>query len=173
MHPFTFADQECSPYTPPNKRRPLLFHEDGKIILSLDPGSLRRLETETVPGVPQLSDAQWEAIEVLLSTAKQYRYPVKHQPGDVLFVNNFSHMHARSGYVDDEHHRRHLVRLWLHNEELGWKLPAPLQPSWEKVFVNDDGLPERYPVEPVPIYKAPRIAMGSGSTHLIEDDSDE
>ncbi|KAF1815432.1 Clavaminate synthase-like protein [Eremomyces bilateralis CBS 781.70] len=162
-----------NPYTPPNICRPLLFHTNGKVILSFDPGSLRRLETETVPGVPPLCDSQLEAIEVLLSTAAQYRYPVTAQPGDMLFINNFSHMHSRSAYVDEGCQRRHLIRLWLHNQELGWQLPGHLRPSWEKVFANDDNMPEKYPVEPVPIYKAPRITMGSGSTHLIEDDSDD
>ncbi|NKB56682.1 MAG: hypothetical protein GKS00_10130 [Alphaproteobacteria bacterium] len=35
--------------------------------------------------------------------------------GDMQFVNNFVILHSRTEYVDDESHRRHLLRLWLEN----------------------------------------------------------
>lgn len=29
---------------------------------------------------------------------------------------------------------RHLIRLWLRNEELAWQLPEELKPLWTKTF---------------------------------------
>ena len=36
--------------------------------------------------------------------------------GDLQFVNNYLIVHSRTQYRDDESHRRHLVRLWMHDE---------------------------------------------------------
>lgn len=36
--------------------------------------------------------------------------------GDLQFVNNYLIVHSRTEYRDDEAHRRHLVRLWMHDE---------------------------------------------------------
>jgi hypothetical protein len=36
--------------------------------------------------------------------------------GDLQFVNNYVILHSRTDYRDDAAHRRHLVRLWMHDE---------------------------------------------------------
>ncbi len=38
------------------------------------------------------------------------------QKGDLQFVNNYVILHSRTEYHDDAVHRRHLVRLWMHDE---------------------------------------------------------
>jgi len=39
------------------------------------------------------------------------------QLGDLQFVNNYMILHSRTEYRDDAAHRRHLVRLWMHDED--------------------------------------------------------
>jgi len=36
--------------------------------------------------------------------------------GDLQFVNNYVILHSRTEYRDDAAHRRHLVRLWMHDD---------------------------------------------------------
>jgi hypothetical protein len=44
--------------------------------------------------------------------------------------------------------RRHLVRLWLRDEELAWKTPAPLQDRWDKVYKGVTAENQVFPLEP-------------------------
>ena len=46
--------------------------------------------------------------------------------------------------------RRHLVRLWLRNEELGWKIPEYLSPNWQRLYYGLTADPEtqKFPLEP-------------------------
>ena len=54
------------------------------------------------------------------------------RPGDIQFVNNFLVLHSRTEYRDDADHTRHLLRLWLDDEnsarlgpgKMDWYLPA-------------------------------------------------
>ena len=59
-----------------------------------------------------------EEIEVLdyfdaLVARPELQAGMEMQLGDMQFVNNFTILHSRTEYQDDEHHRRHLVRLWM------------------------------------------------------------
>jgi hypothetical protein len=40
--------------------------------------------------------------------------------GDIQFINNYTTLHSRTGFVDgpEPHQKRHMLRLWL-------KLPKP------------------------------------------------
>ena len=42
------------------------------------------------------------------------------QPGDIQFINNYTILHSRTGFVDgpEPHQKRHMLRLWL-------KFPTP------------------------------------------------
>jgi hypothetical protein len=44
--------------------------------------------------------------------------------------------------------RRHLLRLWLRNEELAWKLPEKLEPIWKRLYYSAMPDEHRFPVEP-------------------------
>lgn len=36
--------------------------------------------------------------------------------------------------LTDFFHRRHLIRLWLRNDELAWKTPGPLEHIWKRLY---------------------------------------
>jgi hypothetical protein len=43
--------------------------------------------------------------------------------------------------------RRHLIRLWLRNDELAWTTPKPLESTWKKLYsVEPDQ--QRFPLNP-------------------------
>jgi hypothetical protein len=44
--------------------------------------------------------------------------------------------------------RRHLLRLWLRNEELAWKLPQPLEDAWDLLYRSATADEERFALEP-------------------------
>ena len=70
---------------------------------------------EKMPGVPRLSTAQWEAIDLLHEVAEALCYRMRLEPGDVQFLNNHVIYHARDSFADDPARAlvRRLYRLWL------------------------------------------------------------
>lgn len=70
---------------------------------------------EKMPGVPRLSAAQWEAIDLLHEVADQLCYRMRLEVGDVQFLNNHVIYHARESFLDDPSRGmvRRLYRLWL------------------------------------------------------------
>jgi hypothetical protein len=69
------------------------------------------------PGVPRLTPAQREALEIIEAIANDpaFHVAMDFQPGDVQLLNNAKILHAREAYEDevDPAERRHLLRLWL------------------------------------------------------------
>jgi hypothetical protein len=79
---------------------------------------------------PPLTPRQQHALTTLQSAAKQTCVRLIPQPGDILFVNNYAIMHARDSFVDsltNDEAKRHIMRLWLHDDEKGWKSAPALE----------------------------------------------
>jgi Taurine catabolism dioxygenase TauD, TfdA family len=134
------------------------------LILSFDQGPLARSAEDNAPGIERLSPKQLEALDMVLDLAKRYHLKIHTKTGDMLFINNLSIMHARSAFEDQRGSRRHLVRMWIHNDELGWKLPRELQGSFDIIFNSKQKAEELiFLLEPKPEYKAPRITNGTGA----------
>lgn len=68
--------------------------------------------------------------------------------GDIRLLNNMTILHRRERFHDSEDNRRHLMRLWLHNETLCPKLPVPLRLAWDRVFYDTDR-EEHWDIEPI------------------------
>jgi len=130
---------------PPYIKRPLLFYHDGKILFSCSRFLFTgRADEPRTPGIPNLTEAQADALDAVHFTAKKFQFKMALEPGDMRFINNLALLHARESFEDDTSKRRHLVRLWLHNEQLAWKLPPPLQMAWDRAFEEDPNKPERW-----------------------------
>ena len=73
-------------------------------------------------GLGSMSPRQAAAIQLFESIASSSKFTLKFtmQAGDMLFLDNSAVLHARSSFVDGElpHQKRHLVRLWLLDQEL-------------------------------------------------------
>lgn len=51
-----------------------------------------------------------------LCARPDFQLSMEMRKGDIQFVNNYVIFHSRTEYRDDAAHRRHLVRLWLHDD---------------------------------------------------------
>jgi hypothetical protein len=62
---------------------------------------------------PRVSDAQWEALDMLSDLADELSFEMSFTPGDIQFVNNHVIYHARTAFEDDASsgHDRLLLRL--------------------------------------------------------------
>ena len=67
-----------------------------------------------LPGVPRLTPAQDEALDLLAEVAEEQCLETPFAPGDMQFLNNHVIYHARTAFEDDDAgHDRLLYRLWL------------------------------------------------------------
>lgn len=166
-------------------------------MISLDPGRLGLHPSVAYhfgkDAVPPLTPSQQEALAVVSSIATEYRLRLDTRPGDLVYINNWALLHARSSYEDSEEEcgpRRHLLRLWLRNSALGWEIPTGMKIPWEAAF-GPDGMGDKttengwrksayrgsglfrrnYPVMPAPVYKVPKYTS-STAAFLIEDGQD-
>jgi hypothetical protein len=135
--------------TPAFIKRPVLYHHKGKIIFSFS----RRLLVGHPPndprtvGIPGLTEAQAEALDAVHFAARKYEIRPTMRKGDLRFINNMGLLHCRDAFEDDGQNARHLIRLWLHNELMCWKLPQPLRLAWARVF-EDRERREYFDLEP-------------------------
>ncbi|KAK0636572.1 hypothetical protein B0T17DRAFT_596036 [Bombardia bombarda] len=79
------------------------------------------------PLVPAMTELQAEALDTVYFLAKEHAVEITLRKGDMQIFNNFAMLHARSSFVDDETARRHMLRLWLRNEERMWPTPPALE----------------------------------------------
>ena len=67
------------------------------------------------PDVPKMSDAQWEALDMLADVCQELHTAHDFEPGEMQILNNHVVYHARDAYDDpeDPHGKRLLYRLWI------------------------------------------------------------
>ncbi|KAK0735390.1 hypothetical protein B0T21DRAFT_185501 [Apiosordaria backusii] len=148
--------------------------ENRRIILSVDPGRLgvhpSSRRTDGISPIPSLNPAQLEALRLLNEVASKYRIRLDTKPGDIVFLNNFTHLHARDAYSDPGQGRgRHLVRLYLRNATMALPVPESMRVPWEAAF-GPRATEGRYPVVPALEYTAPRYTAGSAAFPLDDND---
>lgn len=70
---------------------------------------------QTVAGVPRMTEAQKEALDMLLALAKELAFEMTFDPGDIQFLNSHVTYHGRTPFEDDRAagQDRLLMRLWL------------------------------------------------------------
>ncbi len=72
-------------------------------------------QAQLVPGVPKLTAAQDEALDLLASVAEELCLHSAFEDGDIQLLNNHAIYHGRTAYADDAPSGRDrlLLRLWL------------------------------------------------------------
>jgi hypothetical protein len=67
------------------------------------------------PQVPALTPQQTEALDLLDEVCDELALEFEVQSGDILVVNNYDLLHARSAYQDEgpAAQKRHMLRLWV------------------------------------------------------------
>ncbi|KAF6751642.1 hypothetical protein DFP72DRAFT_1071009 [Ephemerocybe angulata] len=134
---------------PPFRNRPLLFSEEDKIIIQY----ARRIFTGFLglprsQEIPPITEAQAEALDAIHFLAEKYNLGLNFQKGDIQYINNLSIFHARDAFTDTAEKKRHLLRLWLRDEEHAWKLPKPLEEPWQRLYYTAKEDEHRFPQQP-------------------------
>jgi len=70
---------------------------------------------QRLPGVPPLTAAQNEALDLLAEVAEEQCFQMALEPGDIQLLNNHVIYHGRTAYQDQDgaDRDRLLYRLWL------------------------------------------------------------
>jgi hypothetical protein len=92
---------------------PIFGVRDGKLTSHF---SLTYIENaQMVPGVRRLTDAEHEAIQMLMDVAEEECFEMRFAPGDIQLLNNHVVYHGRTAFKDDAGtgQERKLLRLWL------------------------------------------------------------
>lgn len=100
--------------------------------------------------LPSLNEHQREALDMVEAIARAVQLEIQTQAGDMHFINNFTVLHRREGFVDGaaSQERRHLVRMRLRSSDLGWSIPKELKRDWQDAFEGDAG--RTWHLEPMP-----------------------
>jgi Taurine catabolism dioxygenase TauD, TfdA family len=129
--------------------RPLLFNESGQIILSFSRRPLVGSATSPRSSeIPRTTAAQAEALNVIQKIAENHALTLELEPGEMLFWNNMGLLHCRNGFTDTADSKRHLVRLWIHDEESAWQVPEELSKAWEEAY-DHAGRNQLWPLDPI------------------------
>ncbi|KAL4730492.1 hypothetical protein ACLX1H_002528 [Fusarium chlamydosporum] len=100
--------------------------------------------------LPTVTPRQMEALDSIENIAKATQLEISTRAGDIHFINNLTILHRREGFVNGAaaQERRHLVRMRLRDNELGWNLPVDLKREWCDAF-NEEA-PKIWHIEPMP-----------------------
>ncbi|KAI0022287.1 hypothetical protein F4780DRAFT_769902 [Xylariomycetidae sp. FL0641] len=131
--------------------RPLLFCHEGKLMMNFGRTPLLGNAVHPRPeSLPKLNDAQREALDVVEAIAQAVQLEFKTQAGDMHFINNFTVLHRREGFVDGAKpgEKRHLVRMRLRSSQLGWAIPEELEREWAEAFESEGC--KMWHLEPMP-----------------------
>ncbi|KAF5590671.1 hypothetical protein FPCIR_6334 [Fusarium pseudocircinatum] len=141
---WVFANQEGYP-------RPIFFYHRNRIMLNFGRVPLVGNAIHPRPAhLPRISMKQLKALEDIERAARKVQLEIETQPGDIHFINNLFILHKRDSFRDGDGvgERRHLVRMRLRDDELGWNLPESLKKEWEDAF--GAGLDKLWHVDPMP-----------------------
>jgi hypothetical protein len=103
---------------------------------------------------PKPTAKQLEALDLDLvqQLAEKHHLSLSMDQGDLAFINNLGILHAREEFTDSPEHTRHLVRMWLKNEDKAWPLPRTLKRGNDRTY--DVAAEEIWNILP-----APRLAF--------------
>ena len=105
---------------------------------------------ERPANLPFLTQAQREALDMVEAVAKESQIMLDAEPGDMLFINNHAVLHSREAFEDAANApSRYLVRMWLKNPGMAWKLPRELQEGNSRIY-DDNELGERWNIIDAP-----------------------
>jgi hypothetical protein len=117
--------------------RPVMFHHDGRIIMNFGRTALLGSASNPRPAnFPELTARQMEALDAIEIIAQATQLEITTQAGDMHFINNLFVLHRREGFVNGQslEQRRHLVRMRIRDDELGWSIPSELADEWHRAF---------------------------------------
>lgn len=138
--PFAFPKYSC---------RPVIFHEEGKLLINFGRAALMgSAANPRKPHLPALNDQQKEALDAIEAIARATEIQFATQPGDMHFINNLTTLHRRDGFTNDPDHKRHLVRMRLYDSVMGSTIPQAMERDFAKAFGKEGD--RMFHIEPMP-----------------------
>lgn len=133
--PFHFSRQaEQAPNEGPSYPNPVYDVADGLLFSKWNRN--RMTSAQKIAGVPPLSAAQHEAVNLLDAILRReaVMYSMHLRPGDMQIINNHVTLHSRTAFedFDDPAHKRLLFRLWLAPPDSP-RLPESWRPAYRTV----------------------------------------
>jgi Taurine catabolism dioxygenase TauD, TfdA family len=103
--------------------------QDGKLTCQYSRTYVEQAQER--PGVPRITAAQNEALDLLAQVAEEVCLYSPFEPGDIQLLNNHVIFHGRTAYEDDSatHQERLLFRLWLSMPN-SRRLPRGFETLW-------------------------------------------
>jgi hypothetical protein len=108
---------------------PVFAVQDGKLTCQYSRTYVEQAQER--PGVPRITAAQNEALDLLAEVAEEVCLYSPFEPGDIQLLNNHVVFHGRTAYEDDSatHQERLLFRLWLSMPN-SRRLPRGFETLW-------------------------------------------
>ncbi|KAI5475591.1 hypothetical protein MNV49_001147 [Pseudohyphozyma bogoriensis] len=118
---------------------PVLHHVDGRVIAQYGRRAFFPFfEDQSVDAnIPPLTTEQHLALDALHFTAEERSLDIDLQPGDLEFFSNLRLFHARTSSEDSEDEHRHLIRVWLRNEEHALEHGEALDERWAALKLKE------------------------------------
>lgn len=132
QQPFRFSRQgEQGAGKPPVHVNPVFAAQDGELFCFWNRN--RAVNATRMPGAPQLTALQQEAIDLLDAILRRpdVMYLMRLEPGDLQILSNYTALHSRTEFQDHEDpaKKRMLFRLWLAMPD-----SHALPPTWGGFF---------------------------------------
>jgi len=84
-----------------------------------------------------MTERQAKALDMVHFTALENQLCISTKKGDIILVNNLAVMHARGAFHDGPGQQRHVMRMWLRNEELAWPKPVAVKAIFDLKYSKD------------------------------------
>ncbi|KAI1251996.1 hypothetical protein MGN70_006568 [Eutypa lata] len=87
-----------------------------------------------------MTEEQAEAFDLIHFVAEKHGLAMSLGPGDILLFNDLGVLHGRNNLRDAHtvYKRRHILRLWVRNEEKAWKTLPQLELDWHSVYGDSE-----------------------------------
>ncbi|KAI1640498.1 hypothetical protein F4809DRAFT_648025 [Biscogniauxia mediterranea] len=147
----TLAKSDWPVALPHFQCRPLIFYHESKLIMNFGRTPLMGNAVHPRPEhLPKLNERQREALDMVEAIAQAVQLDIQTQAGDMHFINNFTVLHRREGFINgaSPQEKRHLVRMRLRSSHLGWAIPDDLKREWADAFESDTC--KTWHLEPMP-----------------------
>ena len=119
---YASSDARGTSVGPTARNVPIFSSVNGKVSCFFS----RQNMTEAARQLGQPLDPGFaEAADYFQSLALDSRFMVEFmlEPGEIMFANNYTLLHARTEFQDSERHTRDLLRLWLNWEDMRAVVP--------------------------------------------------
>lgn len=120
---------EPPPGALPYYKMPVFSFENGYVCVR--GVSTQIFKSQGMDGVPDFTERQIEALNFYKTVVDEIAFDMEFRQGDIQILHNHVTLHSRRGFTDwaEPERKRHLLRLWLYDDD-----GRPVLPVYRKVI---------------------------------------